>query len=527
MTNAMTDREERRLAIQAELDAAKDQAERNRLGQFATPTELALEILEYARHQMDGTPTVRFIDPAIGTGAFFSALLTLFPEDRVRDAVGYELDPHYGEPAARLWNDTMLDLRLEDFTLAAPPSDGHRFNLLICNPPYVRHHHIQSGEKRRLKTLISESCGIDMNGLAGLYCYFLGLSHRWMEEGGLAGWLIPSEFMDVNYGASVKRYLLDRVTLRHIHRFDPNEVQFGDALVSSSIVWFSNEEPPPDHKVRMTYGGSLLRPQLERLVPVETLRHDLKWTRYPMKKGNAELPLPKLADFFDIKRGLATGNNRFFILSIEDIEERGLPIEAFRPILPSPRYLPDTEIFADGIGNPVLERRLFLLDCRLSEEEIMERLPTLRAYLEEGKAQGVADRYLCRHRSPWYAQEHRPAAPFLCTYLGRSDKKSGRPFRFILNHSIATAPNVYLMLYPKGFLERTFSDSPSLKRRIWEYLNGIGSKAMLNEGRVYGGGLHKLEPRELGRVPVAALAGMLAEQGWQDEPKQRELFALS
>ena len=39
MTNAMTDREERRLAIQAELDAAKDQAERNRLGQFATPTE--------------------------------------------------------------------------------------------------------------------------------------------------------------------------------------------------------------------------------------------------------------------------------------------------------------------------------------------------------------------------------------------------------------------------------------------------------------------------------------------------------
>ena len=45
MTKSMTKREERRLAVQAELDAAKDQTERNRMGQFATPTELAVQIL--------------------------------------------------------------------------------------------------------------------------------------------------------------------------------------------------------------------------------------------------------------------------------------------------------------------------------------------------------------------------------------------------------------------------------------------------------------------------------------------------
>ena len=155
--------------------------------------------------------------------------------------------------------------------------------------------------------------------------------------------------------------------------------------------------------------------------------------------------------------------NRYFILSIEDIENRGLPIEAFRPILPSPRYLSETEILADCAGNPVLEHRLFLLDSRLSEEEIRERLPTLGDYLDEGKANGIADRYLCKHRSPWYAQENRPAAPFLCTYLGRSDNKSGRPFRFFLNHSLATAANVYLMLYPKGPLERAHRGFPRLE----------------------------------------------------------------
>ena len=523
MTRPVPQQETRRLALQAGLDATKNQADRNRMGQFATPTELAQEILEYAKAHLDDTEAVRFIDPAIGTGAFYSALLRMFPKDRVAGAVGYEIDPHYGQPAADLWDGTALDLRLEDFTSAVAPSDGERFNLLICNPPYVRHHHIASKEKGRLKALTLEACGIEVNGLAGLYCYFLGLSHQWMADGGLGGWLIPSEFMDVNYGASVKRYLLDKVTLRQIHRFDPNEVQFGDALVSSAVVWFSKKDPPPHHRVRMTYGGSLLQPSLERMVPVDTLRRDPKWTSYPMKETYTESNAPVLADFFQIKRGLATGNNGYFILPIEEIEERGLPIEAFQPILPSPRYVPVTEIPADRTGNPVLERRLFLLDCRLPEEEVRERHPTLWAYLEEGKALGIADRYICRHRSPWYSQERRPPTSFLCTYLGRSDKKNGRPFRFILNHSKATAPNVYLMLYPKGVLDKALVESPPLKRKVWEFLNEIGAEDMLNEGRVYGGGLHKLEPRELGRVPASALADLLSQPA-DDGQQQLKLF---
>ena len=509
MSNPLEDRETRRLAIQSQLDGVKNQSERNRMGQFATPTDLAVDIFQYAKAQLAETTPVRFIDPAIGTGSFYSALRRVFPEDRLARAVGYEIDPHYGKPASELWNDSMLEIRLDDFTLAGAPPEADKFNLLICNPPYVRHHHISSDDKRRLKALTWEASGIKMNGLAGLYCYFLGLSHQWMADGGLAGWLLPSEFMDVNYGSAVKRYLLDQVTLIHIHRFDPNDMQFGDALVSSTVVWFSNRKPLPGHQVLMSFGGSLLSPKLQRLVSADSLRDDAKWTRYPMKAGNPVPFTPVLSDFFTIKRGLATGSNRYFILSEEEIEKRELPTEAFSPILPSPRYLPDGEVLAAGNGNPVLERKLFLLDCRLTEAQVKEAYPTLWSYLEEGKALGIADRYICRHRSPWYAQELRPAAPFLCTYLGRSDKNNGRPFRFILNHSNATAPNVYLMLYPTDAVGKAFMVSTQLKRQVWNLLNSIGVEQMLGEGRVYGGGLHKLEPRELGRVPAAALANLL------------------
>ena len=69
-----------------------------------------------------------------------------------------------------------------------------------------------------------------MSGLAGLYCYFLLIAHAWLAENGLAAWLIPSKFMDVNYGDEVKRYLTERVSLLQIHRFCPSDVQFDDAL---------------------------------------------------------------------------------------------------------------------------------------------------------------------------------------------------------------------------------------------------------------------------------------------------------
>ncbi len=524
MKKAVAQFEAQRLALQEALDGQRDASVRNRMGQFATPTGLAVDIQHYAKAHLQKDEKIRFLDPAVGTGSFYSALLDVFPQSRIGAAVGFEIDPHYGEPAARLWGKTGLHTRLEDFTRVEAPAPSERFNLLICNPPYVRHHHIANGDKKRLKMRARAACGMEINGLAGLYCYFLGLSHEWMANGGLAGWLIPSEFMDVNYGVSVKRYLLDKVTLLHIHRFDPNDVQFGDALVSSAVVWFRNKPPLSASTVRFTFGGTLERPKQERFVSVDTLRRDPKWTRYPMKETHKTVDGPILGDFFKIKRGLATGDNSYFILPEQDIERSGLPMDAFKPILPSPRYVPNDEIICDCNGNPLLERRLFLLDPPWPENEIRERYPNLWAYLEQGKAKGIADRYICRHRAMWYTQERRSPAPFVCTYLGRNDKKSGRPFRFILNNSRATAANVYLMLYPREPFDHILMDRPELKRPVWECLNQICPQTMLGEGRVYGGGLHKLEPKELGNVPADALVDLFPALGRQRLGKQGELF---
>ena len=513
--------EEKRIALQAEIDATKTQSERNRLGQFATPTSLAFDILKYASNILLPDEKVRFFDPAIGTGAFYSALRKVFSRDRIVEALGLEIDPHYKEPALKLWAKSGLMLKLADFTQETPTP---RFNLIICNPPYVRHHHLQNFEKTRLRMMVYHSSRMNLSGLAGLYCYFLGLSHAWLAEGGIAGWLIPSEFMDVNYGQAIKHYLLDRVTLLQIHRFDPNDVQFSDALVSSAVVWFKKAVPPNDHSVKFSYGGTLLEPKISCEVPAGVLIQEPKWTRFPHTSVQSVNPVTTISDFFEIKRGLASGDNNFFILEAKEIISRGLPYDIFRPILPSPRFLPESEIYADPNGLPRVERQFFLLDTRLSEEEIKNRFPALFAYLKEGMSRGVNKRYLCQHRKPWYAQENRPPAPIVCTYLGRSDTKSGRPFRFILNHSNATVANVYLAMYPRANLRQAMEMEPKLIRRVWEALNQINPDKLIGEGRVYGGGLHKLEPKELANVDAAAIAKLIPGFGAPEHTKQLNLF---
>lgn len=507
--NKLEAQEQRRHDLQRSLDAAKTQVERNRLGQFSTPAGLAIDILSYARKHLHCSYPVRFLDPAIGTGSFYSALNQIFPEQLIISAKGFEIDPHYAVSAVELWQGTDLSIEQADFTKLDFPPNEERYNLIICNPPYVRHHHIINGEKVRIQHKTLQASGVRVGGLAGLYCYFLGLSHAWMEEGGLAGWLIPSEFMDVNYGKAIKDYLLDKVTLLHIHRFDPNDLQFDDAIVSSCVVWFRKSEPSKKHTVRFTFGGTLAQPHVERWIPAEALRAEQKWTRFPAQDVRRFENVPRLADFFYIKRGLATGANEYFILNRKQIHAQSLPLEAFWPILPSPRYLDRDEITADAEGNPLIDRQLFLLNCRLSEEETKEIWPSLAHYLDKGRKDGIAERYLCQHRRPWYAQENRPAPPLVCTYLGRQSVRDGKPFRFILNHSRATVPNVYLALYPKPFLAKAFRENGELKRVIWRFLNSIPPEEVVGAGRVYGGGLHKLEPKELANIPVPELNTLL------------------
>ena len=519
--------EEQRLALQNRLDDNKTPAERNRMGQFATPTTLAREIIAHGLGLLPEHKVIRFFDPAFGTGAFYSALRVMATGYRIESAAGYEIDPHYAEPARVLWRDMPINIHLRDFICASPEEPGANF--LICNPPYIRHHHIDSTRKAELQRRTGIACGIRPSGLSGLHCNFIGLAHPFMAPGCIAGWLIPGQSLTVNYGRMIRRYLLEKVTLLHIHHHDPTDMQFSDALVSSTVIWFENTPPPEQHEIRITFGGSLATPAESGKISSSDLATGTGWVHHARNKPASgpdqtsepctspavhDDPIPgdttssdiTLGDLFEIRRGIVTGANRFFIMTRAQIRERCLPMECFTPILPGPRHIPGKEIIEDKDGLPLIENPLFLLDIRLSRQEINDRYPHLHDWLVQGETgeAPIAMRYLCRHRAPWYLQEQRATAPMLCVYMGRGSM----PFRFILNHSRAIATNVFLMMVPKWKESEFISGNSGFLRKLHAFLND-NSADLIDCGRVYGGGLHKIEPGELRRFPIRGFTGDL------------------
>ncbi len=187
-----------------------------------------------------------------------------------------------------------------------------------------------------------------------------------------------------------------------------------------------------------------------------------------------------------------------------------LAMRYLRPILPSPRLLKPTLVEPDDDGFPLIDPQLCVIDCDLPGTVLADRHPALWTYLRTAESLGIMGGYLVVKRTPWYKQEKREPAPFLCTYMGRGSNDK-RPFRFVWNRSKAIATNLYLMLYPQRGLAVMLHRHPERAGEVFETLGRITGHELRGEGRVYGGGLHKIEPSELDRVSARDFVGQWPE----------------
>ncbi|MDR3046574.1 MAG: Eco57I restriction-modification methylase domain-containing protein, partial [Bacteroidales bacterium] len=489
------DIEFKRKALQDSLDSQKTLKERNRLGQFSTPKILSDSIVKAAlAYNKD---EIRFLDTSIGTGVFFSSLLACSDRHTVLYAQGYEVDKHYAIPAMELWQGTKINYFLGDFFDFTPPQkNDEKFNVIISNPPYIRHHYIINEVKKKLNERIQLNFGLSFSGLMGLYGYFLALSALWLQDNGISVWLVPNEFLDVNYGEEIKTFLLTKVNLLRIHRFNPENVQFSDALVTSTVVFYTTGITAAP--VLFTTGQDINNPDYQKKIAFQRLCPNDKWSHYFSSQKQRNKPMNTIGDYFSVKRGIATGSNKHFILTNEQVEKINIPNKYIKSILPSPRYIKDNviKISKDGYIGDIQSKYLLNITCL--EHEIVDLPQKLIDYLNIIYSE-VKDNYIIRNRSPWFKQEYRPECPFLMSYMSRNTKE---PFRLFLNKTNATAPNVYLMLYPKFDWKKAEVQNEGFLDYLHNNLQRISAETFVSSGRVYGGGLYKLEPKELMSVPL-------------------------
>lgn len=91
--------EDHRADAQLIADASKSAEERNRLGQFPTPFPVASHMVAHALKALPSDAPIAFLEPALGSGVFYSALLRQAAVTQISSATGCEIDPVYSDTA--------------------------------------------------------------------------------------------------------------------------------------------------------------------------------------------------------------------------------------------------------------------------------------------------------------------------------------------------------------------------------------------------------------------------------------------
>ncbi len=519
------------------------QEARRPLGQFWTPWPIAHLMTCWAIQSVAD----RVLDPAFGSGIFLLAAMARLarlgasPKVISEQVAGVELSPlaflmgltnvllRYAPYLPRLhWGDFLIPGR-EPYGVLREPSAAYgvgaqqmtlpgmqviipqfpdRFDAIVCNPPYTRHHHLPETYKSSWAIVMKREYGIRLSRLSSLFAYFFVQAGRMLSSTGRMAFITPATVFEASYSREVKIFIRRYLHLRAIIRFDETLSVFEGVDTAPCITLVEGPGAPATHpavhvQIRKWPGTG---PVLQAIEQGGTMTTDWgsirefdpvaldprrKWTVIGcanQRFGSEHfVPLSTLAH---IVRGIATGANDFFTLSDDEVVQWGLEQANLRPVLTKTREVPGyifSQADFDRWGREGKKRWLLYLTEPVTPGTAEAR------YIQRGEAQGLPERSLVKTRSLWYLMEQREPAPIYFTYLSRR-----RP-RFIYNTTDALALNVFLCIYPIP----TISKDTTMLKALLAVLNSLVARDSLRHvGRSYGGDTIKIEPREMDRLPV-------------------------
>ena len=200
----------------------------------------------------------------------------------------------------------------------------------------------------------------------------------------------------------------------------------------------------------------------------------------------------KLADVATVEIGFVTGSNNHFIRSQQELEQLQVPRSGWLPVIPRTRWLTGLEFSEEDIQEYIDSGfRAFLV----LPESCQEQDSGFTKWIELGIQLDVHNRVKCNARTPWFRVKLPPVpdAFATCTRLGSPLLVLNRTGYRCSNalHAVRWSSNGGIMpeAASVGFLTSAVS--------VWAEIHG----------RRYGGGVLKMEPGTLKRVPLPIVSG--------------------
>ncbi|MCA9973899.1 MAG: SAM-dependent DNA methyltransferase, partial [Anaerolineales bacterium] len=251
-------------------------------GQYETPTDVADLLLGFCLRR----PTDRVLDPSCGRGALlrraarWQQWLAATPPPRpFATLAGVEVDPDALAAARAALPHAALHLQ-NFFTL--PPDPRALFDAVVGNPPYTRAEWLDALAQESAaqlafdwaappaaaagNQLVPAPLWQQLNQRSGLYAYFLLHATAFLREGGRLGFVLPNVWLDVDYGAPLKQFLLDHFKLIAVVESDV-ERWFSDARVNTCLAVLEKCSGPNRRAANRVRLVQLKRP-LAHLLPL-------------------------------------------------------------------------------------------------------------------------------------------------------------------------------------------------------------------------------------------------------------------
>lgn len=465
-----------------------DLAYRRRLGQFFTPYSIARFMSQWFTGL--GGHSAEILDPCAGLGVFERAICEVNSDliENARFSL-WEKDERLAADLAHICERLGIQHAVTAKDFLNEHAWSQSYDAIIANPPYYKHHFIEN--KQDIRDAISSRAGASFSVQTNIYCWFLIKALSLLKPGGRLAFIIPTEFLNANYGEPVKKYLLQTGYLRHIISVCYRSKTFEDALTTACVLLAENGIEAAE---RFRFYRADSPDQLDDLPDfidkcefIEYEKSELdakhKWRSFfpgSRRTSTKNAKLVPFAEYGRFSRGIATGANAYFAIRPSVAAAFELPVECLIPCISKAHHAP-AKLFTrqDFDALKLADKPVYLFDGEAAEGVTVSR------YLRSGRAAGYHERYLTRMRSPWYALEKRQPGRIWVGVFGRQG------IRFVWNESDCISLTCFHVFQP---------DEPGRKFLpiLFLYLNSSTGKDLLElQKREYGDGLEKYEPNDI------------------------------
>lgn len=378
------------------------------------------------------------------------------------------------------------------------------YDLVLGNPPFLRFQYFEDRQREIAFSHLREA-GYRPNKLANAWAGFVQLSIELLATNGCLAMVLPAELLQVKYA----RELRDRIVQNFEHVILVSFKKLVFPSIQQEVVLLLAQNKTENlhagcdiHTVEISDGDDLNVETLNNRVTHSPARHShsgMKWTSLYLKEstfktlqriGN-DLRIPRLGDLASVNVGIVTGNNDFFVVSDETVEEYSLQ-RFVVPVVGRTNAIGNIFFKNQELKATKQKHRSNLLDTsRIPEHEFTDGLIE---YLRLGVEDKVNEGYKCRIRQRW----------FDVPSIYRSD---GFMFRQIHMYPLMVT-NSAGAACTDTIHRFAMRNGDSVEQVCCAFINSLSFAWSEICGRSYGGGVLELEPREAEEIPVPYNAGI-------------------